>query len=124
MTTSRIFRVLAALTMVLALAACGSSGDGSAAASGGDGETSAAPAAVTIDNLEYSPADLEVAAGTEVTWTNDDKAPHTVTFDHDAVSSSDEMATGDTFSATFDEAGTYDYICAIHPDMKAKVTVS
>ena len=119
-----MFRVLAALTMVLALAACGSSGDGSAAASGGEGDGSAAAAAVTIDNLAYSPADLEVAAGAEVTWTNDDETPHTITFDDDAVSSSDEMATGDTFSATFDQAGTYDYICAIHPDMKAKVTVS
>ena len=123
MTKSRIFPVLAALSMILALAACGSSGGDSAAASGG-GDTSAAPAAVTIDDLAYSPADLQVAAGTEVTWTNDDDAPHTVTFDDDAVSSSDEMATGDTFSATFDKPGTYAYLCAIHPDMKAKVTVS
>lgn len=123
MTTSPIFRVLAALALVLALAACGGSGDGSAAASD-TGEASAEPAAVTIDELAYAPAELSVPAGTEVTWSNDDEAPHTITFDDDAVESSGELKTGDTYSVTFDEPGTYPYICAIHPDMKATVSVS
>ena len=123
MTTSRIFHVLAALVLVLALAACGGSGDSSAAASD-TGEAAAEPASVTIDDLAYSPGDLSVSPGTEVTWTNDDEAPHTVTFDDDAAESSGELKTGDTYSVTFDEAGTYSYICAIHPDMKAAVSVS
>lgn len=123
MTTSRIFRVLAALTLVLALAACGGSGGGSAAASD-SGEAAAEAAAVAIDDLAYTPADLSVSAGTEVTWTNDDDAPHTVTFDDGAAESSGELTTGDTYSVTFGEAGTYRYICAIHPDMKATVAVS
>ena len=121
MTTSRIFRVLAAFPIVLAMTACGGADDNAAAS--GTGETAGA-SSVTIANLAYSPADLAVSAGTEVTWTNDDDAPHTVTFDDDAVHDSDKMETGDTFSTTFDTAGSYTYICAIHPDMTAKVTVS
>ena len=78
---------------------------------------------MTIDDLKYAPADATVAAGSEVTWTNNDEAPHTVTFDGDAVKSSGELKTGDTFSTTFADAGTYSYLCAIHPDMKGKVTV-
>ncbi len=36
-----------------------------------------ASAAVTIDNFSFGPASLTVAAGTTVTWTNDDDVPHT-----------------------------------------------
>ena len=86
----------------------------------------AQPAAetVTMADLAYSPAQLEVPAGATVTWVNEDQAPHTVTFDGDAVAGSDTLETGDEFSATFDEAGTYAYVCAIHPEMKATVTVA
>lgn len=127
MSIFQIFRVLAITTLLLALAACGGSseGGGDAAAdaggdaAGGDG----AAAAVTIADLAYSPAEIEVASGGTVTWTNDDEAPHTVTFDDDSVASSEEMNTGDEFSATFDAAGSYSYVCAIHPDMKGTVTV-
>ena len=66
---------------------------------------------------------MKVAAGSTVTWTNDDDAPHTVTFDGDAVEDSGELAKGDTFEATFDEPGSYSYVCAIHPKMTATVTV-
>ena len=122
MTTTQMHRVLAALVLAFALAACGGSGGSSSASSGSGGE-SAQPGAVTIADLAYDPADLSVATGTQVTWTNDDDATHTVTFDDSSVESSGQMKKGDTFSATFDEAGTYSYVCAVHPDMKAKVTV-
>ena len=122
MNNSPTFRVLAALALTLTLAGCGGSGEDSAASSDAAG-SSAEPGAVTIADLTYSPADLAVAAGSEVTWTNDDTAPHTVTFDDDGVESSEELKTGDSFSTTFEAAGTYAYTCAIHPDMKATVTV-
>lgn len=122
MTTSRTLHVLAAFLLVPALAACGGSADGSAAASDAGG--AAAAPAVTIDDMAFSPADLTVAVGTEVTWSNDDDAPHTVTFDGDAPDSSGQLETGDTYSVTFEQAGTYRYICAIHPDMTATVSVS
>ena len=126
MTTFRFCRVLSVLALVLLLVGCGGGGEstedggGDAAAASSD---SAEAGSVTIADLKYSPADLEVSAGSTVTWTNDDDAPHTVTFDDDAVSDSEELAKGDEFSATFDEAGEFSYVCAIHPDMKATVTV-
>ena len=122
MNNTTTLRVLAALALTLSLAGCGGSGEDSAASSEAGG-SSAESAAVTIADLAYSPAEISVAAGSEVTWTNDDKAPHTVTFDDEGVDSSEELKTGDTFSTSFDEAGTYAYTCAIHPDMKATVTV-
>ena len=122
MNNTTTLRVLAALALTLSLAGCGGSGEDSAASSEAGG-SSAESASVTIADLAYSPTEISVAAGSEITWTNDDKAPHTVTFDDEGVDSSEELKTGDTFSTTFDEAGTYAYTCAIHPDMKATVTV-
>ena len=129
MTTNRMFRVLILATLLASLVACGggASSDGEAAA----GDDAAAPegggaesATVTIADLAYAPADVEVAAGGSVTWTNDEDVPHTVTFDDDAVAGSEELNQGDEFSATFETAGSYSYVCAIHPDMKGTVTVS
>ena len=121
MTTFRFFRVLVPLALCLALVGCGGSDpEAGTAASGGD---AAGSAAVSIKDLTFSPGDVEVAAGSTVTWTTDEDAPHTVTFDGDAVEDSGELAKGDTFEATFDEAGSYSYVCAIHPKMKATVTV-
>jgi plastocyanin len=58
-----------------------------------------------------------------VTWTNEDSVPHTVTARTDDFDSG-MMQNGDTFSLTFDEPGTFDYFCAIHPSMTGTVTVS
>ena len=122
MTTSGMCRVLAPLAFCLALVGCGGS-DAPAAAGGSDGGAAAESAAVSIADLKYAPASLEVAAGTTVTWTNEDEAPHTVSFDDEAIADSDELKKSDTFETTFADAGTYSYVCAIHPAMKASVTV-
>jgi plastocyanin len=108
---------------VLALAATACSG-GAAEPAAEAAQAAAASQTVSMADLAYSPAQLEVPAGTTVTWTNDDEAPHTVTFDGDAIADSDQLEPGADFSATFDKAGTYTYICAIHPDMKGTVTVA
>ena len=120
MTTLRIFRVLVPLALCMTLIGCG--GASQTAGTEASGEA-AGSATVAIADLAYSPADVEVAAGDTVTWTNDDDAPHTVTFDDDALTDSGELSKGDTYEVTFDTAGSYSYVCAIHPDMKATVTV-
>ena len=115
----KTIRYLALSLLVLAAAACsGGSAEPTAEAAGGGG------ASVTMADLAYSPTATDVSAGATVTWTNNDDVPHTVTFSADGVDDSDELKQGDTFAATFAEAGTYDYVCAIHPDMKGKVTVA
>lgn len=79
-------------------------------------------AAVTIDGFAFEPATLVVAPGTTVTWTNTQKVNHTITLD-DGSASSDNVAEGGTFSFTFLTPGTYEYHCAIHPNMTGSITV-
>lgn len=81
--------------------------------------------AVAIKNFAFAPAALTVKAGTKVTWTNQDSDAHTVTSaGSGGPLSSPALDTGGTFSFTFTEAGTYRYLCTIHPFMTATVTVT
>jgi plastocyanin len=123
MTTYRTIRVLISVVALVALAACGGGG-GDAANEPAGGDSAASGGSVTIKDNSFSPAAVSVAAGSTVTWTSSDSVPHTVTFDDDALADSDELNEGDTHEVTFDKAGEYSYACTIHPDMKAKVTVS
>src|SRR5919112_6180664 len=78
---------------------------------------------ISIKNFAFNPPNATVAAGTTVTWVNDDQAPHTATA-NDGTFDSGTLQPGQSFSFTFDKAGTYAYHCNIHPDMTATVTVS
>ena len=79
--------------------------------------------AVTIKNFGFSPATISVAAGSTVVWTNDDSVQHDITFDGGGIVSS-VLNHNDTFSHTFPAAGTYHYICSIHPFMHGTVIVT
>ena len=78
--------------------------------------------AVRIGDFAFEPADLRVAVGTTVTWTNDHDQPHTATsagnFDTGAIQP------GESKTVTFDQAGTFTYICSFHPFMTGTVTVA
>lgn len=78
------------------------------------------PAAVEVQDYEFSPARLTVGRGTEVTWRNTGQAPHTVTGDG---FDSGEMAAGATFAHRFASPGTYEYRCELHPRMQGVVEV-
>lgn len=79
---------------------------------------------VTIDNYAFSPGTLAVPLGTTVTWTNRDHDVHTVTADDTAPTfKSAGLDTGDSFSFTFNKAGTYSYHCSLHPHMTGKIVV-
>jgi plastocyanin len=80
------------------------------------------PSAVKIDNFSFGPQTLTVAAGTTVTWTNNDDVPHNVVSD-DKLFKSKALDTNDKFSYTFAKPGTYNYFCSVHPKMTAKVVV-
>ena len=79
-------------------------------------------AAIKIDNFTFGPANLTVAAGTTVTWTNNDDVPHTVVSD-DKLFKSMALDTDEKFSYTFTKPGTYNYFCSVHPKMTAKIVV-
>ena len=79
-------------------------------------------ATVTIKNFDFSPMNVTITAGSSVTWKNDDGEPHTVT-SVDSAFRSGALDTGQSFTFKFDKAGTYKYLCSIHPKMVATVTV-
>ena len=68
----------------------------------------------------YNPAELTVAVGATVTWTNTDVVSHTSTSDATGWNSG-IIAPGGQFSFTFPTAGTFSYHCAIHPGMVGTV---
>ena len=78
---------------------------------------------VTIDNFAFAPASVTVRVGSTVTWTNRDEEPHTVAAT-DGSFHSPGMGTGATYSHAFPAAGTFDYVCSIHPSMHGTVVVT
>ncbi|MET8082006.1 plastocyanin/azurin family copper-binding protein [Streptomyces sp. NPDC005303] len=67
---------------------------------------------------------LVVEVGQTVRWTNHDSAPHTVTTTKAPVAfDSGTLQKGDSWSYTFSKVGTYEYYCAVHPDMVSSVKV-
>src|SRR5687768_3958574 len=76
---------------------------------------------VIIANLAFDPAAVTVPTGTTVAWTNDDAVPHTVTSTDGAFDSS-IFDPGGSFSFTFNEPGSFPYICQLHPQMQGTVT--
>jgi plastocyanin len=76
-----------------------------------------------IDNFSFGPMTLTVAAGTTVTWTNDDDVPHTVVSNDKTTFKSKALDTGEHFSYTFTKPGKYSYFCSVHPKMVAEVVV-
>ncbi|MRH89728.1 plastocyanin [Nocardia sp. SYP-A9097] len=83
----------------------------------------AGPNAVTIGNFAFAPASLTVPVGTTVTWTNRDEEPHNVAAG-DGGFHSPNLGAGATYTFTFTKAGTFTYICAIHPFMHGTVVVT
>ncbi len=79
---------------------------------------------VVIDNFSFSPKTFTVPVGATVTRTNHDSVPHVVMSADDQFKKSPVLKTGQRFSNSFATAGTYSYLCSIHPRMTGKVIVN
>lgn len=79
--------------------------------------------AVTIKGMKFTPADLTIAAGDTVTFTNQDSAPHTATSDAGAFDTG-RLNKGASSSLTFGGKGDFAYHCNIHRSMKAVIHVA
>jgi plastocyanin len=95
-----------------------------AAGCGGSGESSE-PVATTevkmVKSYRFDPKTIEIEAGQTVTWTNDDNFTHTVEVEGQ---DDNEVGKGESVEITFDEPGTYDYVCTLHSkDMDGTVIV-
>ena len=129
-------RTLAIAALALLASAACSSGEGG---TGEQAERSGAKVAVA--NIAYQPDRLEISAGDSVTWTSEDSGVrHTVTSGQPAgetvpgVSEGEEAMpdgtfdgtlhdAGATFTFTFEDKGTFDYFCDVHPSMTGSVVV-
>jgi plastocyanin len=144
MRTKLLFPVLVlCLVLGVGVAACGDDdGDdtGSAAvtteattepgddsAAGGDNAPAPSGDAARSEKVEivdfaYDPDPVTIEEGGKVIWINEDSAPHTATAD-DGGFDTGTLEEGKLKSETFKEAGTYPYICTIHPEMEGTVEV-
>ena len=80
------------------------------------------PSDIKIENMSFGPKDLTISPGTTVTWVNRDDIPHSVV-DKNKAFRSKTLDTSNSFSFTFANAGTFDYICGLHPQMTGKIIV-
>ena len=97
------------------LAACGGGGDG-------DGSGGGSTVAVDTGDFFFRPASQTASVGDEVTWTNSGGQLHTVKGPGFAA---EPFGSGESYSHTFDEAGTYAYVCTLHPtQMQGKIVVT
>jgi plastocyanin len=111
----RLDRSLLPLAASAVLVAAGCAGAGE------DAEPVAATEVEMVKSYRFEPKVIEIEAGETVTWTNEDNFAHTVQVegreDH-------RVEPGESVEVTFDEPGTYEYVCTLHRrDMDGTVIV-
>ncbi len=79
-------------------------------------------AQINIKNFDFMPMNVTVPVGGQVTWKNLDGEPHTVT-STDGAFRSQALDEADAYTFKFTKPGVYNYVCTIHPKMRATVTV-
>ena len=110
---------LFAVAALAVVAACGG-GSGYTTSTtyggGGGGGGGGSGLNLVMSGTAFSPAVDTVAAGSTVTWTNQDGFAHTVTYGSgpDATYDSGNISYGGAYTHTFTTAGTYGYYCKIH----------
>lgn len=75
---------------------------------------------ISIENFSFKPATLTIKTGETVVWTNKDSAQHDI---KSAGFNSALLSKGQTFEFKFNEKGSYDYSCGVHPSMLGKIIV-
>lgn len=78
---------------------------------------------ISIKSMKFTPADLAIAVGDEVTFLNEDSAPHTASARDDSFDTG-RLTKGQSATIRFTAAGDFDYFCKVHPSMKARITVA
>ena len=83
---------------------------------------SASSYTVTIENLQFNPAELKVHRGDRVTWVNKAFFPHTATAKDKTFDSGSIDANG-SWAFTAEKTGDHPYGCNFHPTMKGEMQV-
>lgn len=89
----------------------------------GSSETAAANAVtVRMSGMRFEPASITVTPGTRVTWVQGDRMPHVISGTASGMRSNTLYA-GQEYSYIFQEPGSYDYVCDLHPSMQGRIVV-
>lgn len=83
-------------------------------------ETDPITVTVNIQEYAYNPSVIRIKEGDTITWVNQDTVQHNVSNDS---FESPLLSNGETFSYTFETAGTFEYTCTPHPYMEGTVIV-
>ena len=80
-----------------------------------------------VEDICYIPPNIVIEKGKSVTWLNEDSSFHSVTSgfypEPSGLFDSGHLDPYQSYTLSFDEYGTYDYFCTLHPWMKAQVIV-
>jgi plastocyanin len=80
-----------------------------------------------VEDICYIPSSIIVEKGKSITWVNEDSSFHSVTSgfygEPTGLFDSGYLDPYQSYTLSFDEFGTYDYFCTLHPWMKAQVIV-
>ena len=114
--------IVAATALVLGLPAASVAGGGCHGGATQQDSTGEDEATVEMVDACFSAAITEVDPGTPVTFVNlDDGITHNV--GGTLWGNFEDMNTGDTYTATFDEPGIYPFACNYHPGMTGAIVV-
>jgi plastocyanin len=84
--------------------------------------TSSSTTTVDITDDAFDPSELNIAAGTTVTFVNNGTGLHTATADN-GLFDSGELASGSSYPVVLEGAGTVTYHDELNPDMTGSITV-
>jgi len=101
---------------------CSNRGDSRAPGAASETAARASRHRVIMHAIQFDPADLTVAVGDTVEWSNHDLVPHTSTAANGAWSSGN-IAPDSAWSTVVGKAGETPYACSYHPLMKARIVV-
>lgn len=78
---------------------------------------------VVIKRMKFTPATIAIKAGDSITWINEDSPRHSAT-DLNGAFDTGLLAKGESATLTFSGAGTFDYRCTPHGNMRGTITIS
>jgi plastocyanin len=129
--------LLACAALAVVVAGCGGGDDNDSSGSSSSdtketpapkaddtGDTNAGGPQVIMKDIKFNPATLKAKAGQTITWTNDDSVGHDVTADGFNSGGAGNIEPNKTFTHKFAKAGTYKYVCSVHPGMEGTVKVT
>jgi plastocyanin len=125
----RILSLLLAVGALAFVSGCGDDDDGGDGGSASSTPVATAPVEaggtveISMKDFQFDPTTVTAKVGQTVKWTNDDTADHNVVATKGEDFKSKNFGKGGTYEYKLDKAGTIDYVCTLHSNMKASITV-